>query len=245
MNAALDINNVLIDQGIYEFNLKDDAGNELKYIVVVDRTEGVVNATYGDSKTKYVSGQMVADYVELEWGTHKAINLGTANNETLQKLINNQDIDNYYTEGNNLNNLRNAFQLISGKNLFVVKNSHTNIKLRPFDERQDVYYIVTSNGTQQIQYPSGATVTGWDDTAKALFDNATNMGIKINVDEEEIRRYSFDIFGSNQVTSATNTSFSVYITPDKAQGEVYSSSQEGSDYNTAVMIPPRGPRRVL
>ncbi|MBO5910354.1 MAG: hypothetical protein J6Q15_02470, partial [Clostridia bacterium] len=236
LNSALDVNNVLTDQGIYEFNLIDQAGNKLTYIVVVDRTEGIVNATYGDNKNKYISGQMVADYVELEWGTHKAISLGSIDNEIIQKLINNQDIDNYYTEsGNNLFNLRNMFQLISGQNLFVVQNTYTDIKLRPFDSLQDVYYILTSNGNKQIKYPNGATITGWDDTANKLFSNATNMGIKINVDEEEIRRYTFEIVGSNQVASTTNTSFSVYITPDKAQGEVYSSSQEGADYNTSVM----------
>ncbi|MBQ8522707.1 MAG: hypothetical protein IJ458_03495 [Clostridia bacterium] len=241
LNSALDINNILTDQGIYKFNLKDQAGNKLTYIVVVDRTEGVVNATYGDAnqegvKNPYISGQLVADYVELEWGTHKALNLGAeaSENVIISKLLNNVEIDNYYAEsGNNLFALRNMFQQQSGQNLFIVENNYTEIQLVPVLSNPNSY-IITKNGTKQIKYANGVTVTGWDDKANAWFDNATNMGIKINVDKKAGHIYNFTMVGNNQVTAKSNTNFIVRITPDEALGEIYSSSSDDGYYNNLV-----------
>ena len=232
LNAALDVNNVLTDQGIYEFELIDEAGNILRYIVIIDRTETVINATYGDQKNAYASGEMVAEYVELEWGTHKAINLlNVSNGTTVDKLLKNETIDNYYSEnGNNLFNITNMFKQINSNNLFVVKNDYTEIKLRPFDANLDIYYVITSTGTKQIKYPDGQTVTGWNTLANKLFDNVTNMGLKINLDEDSIRYYTFGVVD----ISGSNTSFQVAITPDKAQGTVYSSNQDGEEFNTNV-----------
>ena len=247
LSMALNVDNVLMDQGIYEFNLIDQAGNMLTYIMIIDNTSGVINATYGDDKNEYINGQMVADYVELEWGTHKAIDLGNVSeyldvNETkeniIYNLLNGKNISNYYNESdNNLTALTNMFKQREkyGKDLFVVENKYTEIKLRPFNEQKDVYYIVTASGAKQIKHPNGAITTGWDATANNLFENVTNMGIKINIDENELRRYTFEVAGENQVTSSIPTGFMVYITPDKAQGEVYSSSQEGANFDTMVL----------
>ena len=236
LNSALDINNVLTDQGIYEFTLIDEAGNILKYIVIVDRTEGVINATYGEDKTNYISGEMVADYVELEWGTHKAINLlNIAGGTTIDSLLQNKNIENYYNEsGNNLFNITNMFKQVSGNNLFLVENSYVEIKLRPFDANLDEYYIITNNGTKEIKYPNGAIVTGWDSLGNTLFSNVANTGVKINLDEDNIRYYTVSVVGANQVTTSTNTNFQVAITPDKAQGSVYSATEDGEEYLTNV-----------
>lgn len=252
LNMALDVDNVLIDQGIYEFYLEDQAGNKLTYIIVVDKTEGVFNATYGEGKSKYVSGQMVADYVELEWGTHKAVDLGSitqsgtvTTKEELKKddiiyaLIHNNDnttnnkIENYYTSGNNWAKLVNMFATISGENLFVVENARTEIKLNPF-KSGDSYYIITRNAEKQIKRGDGYTIAGWDTFANSIFENVTNMGVKINVDNDQLRRYAFEVIGSNQIIGNASTKFQVAITPDKAQGEVYSSTQE-ADYNNLVL----------
>ena len=241
LSAALDVNNVLSDQGIYEFELVDQAGNKLNYIIIVDQTEGVINATYGDNKSAYLSGQMVADYVELEWGTHKAIDLGSPEHDsTVYKLLeNNADsFKHYYKEtGNNLFELVNMFKKQVGeKNLFVVENAYTEIRLRPFDQYKDNYYVITNNGTKQIKYPNGVTTTGWDATANDLFTtDGIDKDIRINIDSDELRRYTFDVVNDSRVNNTSNTSFTVYITPDKAQGEVYSSTQEGVEYNTSVL----------
>lgn len=232
LNSALDVNNVLTDQGIYEFTLIDEAGNVLKYIVIVDRTEAVINATSGDNKNSYKSGEMVAEYVELEWGTHKAINLLNIQSETtLDKLLHNATIDNYYNEnGNNLFNVINTFKQVNNNNLFVVQNAYTEIRLRPFNANKDNYYVITNSGAKQIKYPDGQTVTGWDSLGNELFTNVTNMGIKINLDKNNIRYYTFGVIDA----SGSETNFQVAITPDEAQGTVYSASQEGDDYTTAV-----------
>ena len=242
LNVSLDINNVLTDQGIYEFNLVDQAGNELNYIVIVDRTESVIKATYGDSKNNYVSGQLVADYVELEWGTHKAISLGGVPKEIngedniIYKLLNNQSVDNYYIDGkNNLSSLYKMFINASKKDLFIVQNMYVDIKLEPFDINSDHYYRLTHQGNQQIQYPNGATSVGWDEDVKNLFENVTNYGIKIKVDGEKTRIYNFEINGSNQVNSTSSTKFTVRITPDEALGQVFSTSQVGGSFDNEVV----------
>jgi len=231
LNSALDVNNVLTDQGIYEFTLVDEAGNILHYIVIVDRTEGIVNATYGEDKTIYNSGEMVADYVELEWGTHKAINLLSVDEgTTLNTLLNGDTIDDYYSQnGSNFSNIYGLFKKVGGNNLFVVPNAETQIRLF----NRDNYYIVTNTGTKQIRYPNGATTTGWDSLANELFSDVSNMGIRINPYEQSVQYYTLGVIGGNQVSNEPYTNFQVVITPDKAQGSVY-SSQDGGEFETSV-----------
>lgn len=48
LSGALLSDNVLTNQGIYEFTLTDQAGNILRYIMVIDRTDAIVSAKYGD-----------------------------------------------------------------------------------------------------------------------------------------------------------------------------------------------------
>ena len=251
LNLALDINNVLTDQGIYEFNLIDQAGNMLSYVVVVDRTAGVVNATYGDSKVKYLNGQLVADYVELEWGTHKALDLGSVaeTESAAYKFINKQEIENYYVEtGSNLSGLRAMFVSTDDKSLFVVRNTSTEIRLDDFDKYHDNYYILTNSGAQQIMTPSGYTLAGWDDNANYLFNNADRFGVKINVDyrnDGEDHTYRIKVKGVNHVTVDTNTEFMVRITPDETLGEVYSTSQDGGEYETLVKAKGQGTKEEI
>ncbi|MBO5909991.1 MAG: hypothetical protein J6Q15_00630, partial [Clostridia bacterium] len=242
LNVALDVNNVLTEQGIYDFTLTDEAGNELKYIVIIDRTEGVVNSTYGEDKTTYISGEMVADYVELEWGTHKAINLdgvSQENNKTIFDLMNGSKIDKYYGEvGNNFNNITNLFMSTGGYNLFVVKNNYTNIKLLPYDS-VDNYYRVNSNGVLQVIRANGGIVSGGDEFANRVFENITNAGIKINIDElngdSYLREYRIDVVGASHIGQGdSGNPFIVRITPDKAMGAVYSASSEGSEFDREV-----------
>ncbi|MFQ6723989.1 MAG: hypothetical protein ACLRFE_01460, partial [Clostridia bacterium] len=243
LNLILDVNNVLIDQGIYEFNLIDLAGNKLTYAIVMDRTENVINATYGDvnpvngKKPTYISGQMVADYVELEWGTHKAIKL-TEDISTVSKvirdLINSVEIEDYYNEASNFTSISSMFTASGEKGgLFVVLNKQMEIKLRSSKDA-DYYYIVKNDGTQQkVNSKTGVITTGWDEQANTLFSNVTKSSIKVNVDTQT-RRYTFEVLGGNQVSVTPISSFAVYITPDKAMGEVYSSLDDRGLYETKV-----------
>ena len=229
LHSALDINNVLNDQGIYEFYLEDQAGNKLTYIIIVDNTEAVINATYGENKNEYISGQMVAEYVELAWGTHKAVDLGNVEqNPTIYNLINNNEIKDYYSENNNnLFSVYSAFQFESNKNLFLVKNKHTEIRLIPFDNLDD-YYLVTSSGAQQVKRSNGYTTTGWSGTeVDGLLTEVSNKGLKVEIDKDNLRTYKFNVVAENNVSSISNANFIVRVTPDKAQCEVYSASTEG------------------
>lgn len=194
LSTLLDANNVLTDQGVYEFNLEDQAGNKLLYIVIVDRTEAVIDATYGEDRVKYSSGQMVADFVELSWGTHKAIDISKASTDTEAGTIVNQllefnqsiydaKFENYYSEsGNNFNVVLSLFKprqsMGTDIDLLVVKNKGTNIKLIPF-KNQDSYYVLESvrpltaeNPEKDNKYkvsPNGYSTFGWDTIANELF----------------------------------------------------------------------------
>lgn len=247
LSATLNVDNVLTDQGIYEFNLIDEAGNTLSYIVVVDRTEGVINATYGEEKNPYKSGEKVTDYVELEWGTHKAIKLNDINAEsTIGRLLSGNIASDYYDEiGNNLYNLSRLFTIVNGTDhVFAIENSYAEIKISDKDLPQS--YILYTNGTKEIRR-SNSSVRGWDELANRLFatDNKgstaddemfVDADIRINLDSKT-RYYTIGIIGDGQVTNNANTKFQVAITPDKAQGNVYSSNQkESSVYSTQVKV---------
>ncbi len=242
LGSVLDINNVLLDQGMYEIYLEDQAGNKLTYIMIIDQTKGVINATYGENKSSYISGQMVADYVDIEWGTHKAIDLGEVEYKTVKNLLKGDMLENYYeSENNNSAQLSNVFKVISDKNLFVIENQKAQIKI--VDKNLNNYYIVTNSGINQMLRPDGVIVPSWDTLANRLFTNVTNMGMRINVDidlegvenDGQIRRYNFAVVGENNISNNIGNSFQVYITPDEAKGEVYSSAQEGVDFTTSVM----------
>lgn len=241
LNTNLNVENVLTNQGIYIFTLQDEAGNVLYYAVIVDRTENYIEAWFTDdgedNKNTYYSGEIINNDVNLKWGTHKAINIsGIAGeaDEVLQGLINGEEIKNYYdnTNNSNLDYFKNLFYTTGSKTLLTVSNSKAEIRLLQ-SNNQNVY-IINGNGVKMIQYPSGAIIEGWDNVANTLFTNVDAMGITIKVDETEQRSYNINVVGLNQLYETNRRStFKVVITPDKALGQVLSSSQEG-EYETNV-----------
>lgn len=280
LNVTIGVSDVLSDQGIYEFNIEDQAGNKLKYVVIIDKTEAVINATYGDAdvngeKRKYANGQMVADYVELEWGTHKAIDLSNLgeNSSIIKELLelskNNSSaqFEDYYLENTtNLNQILTLFKHVpSGEDLFVVEHIATNIKSVSFI---DYYYRLRSvKPSSDKEYPetdlksrvyeSGNEFVGWDELADSLFmttladkkddsgevvETGTDADLKVLVDKDKLRRYTIEILGANNISNNANTRFALYITPDDALGEVYSSSQENADFNTNVLASGQTPK---
>jgi len=280
LNVLVDVSNVLSDQGIYEFYLEDQAGNKLQYVVIIDKTEAVINATYGEpdennEKRKYANGQMVADFVELEWGTHKAIDLSELNApdsviEDLLELSKNNTVarfeDYYIADTTNLNQILTLFKHVpSGEDLFVVEHKATNIKSVSFS---DYYYRLRSvkpssnkdypeSDLKSRVYESGNEYAGWDDLADNLFmttladkkndkgevvESGTDVDLKVLVDKDKLRRYTVEILGANNINNNANTRFALYITPDDALGEVYSSSQENADFNTTVLASGQTPK---
>lgn len=242
LNSALEIGNVMATQGIYVFTLQDEAGNMVKYIVILDRTEAIIKGVYGDDKEEYVSGNVVTKDVSITWGTHKAIDISDKVNDLgqeIQNIINGNSVDKYYREsGNNFANLSLLFRKIKGSNLIVVENSRAEIKIQPFDKND--YYVLTSKNEQQTITPNGYTVAGWGELATKLLQAenfvSTGYNLTIKKDEDRLRYYTVSVVSANQISNVDRATIDVCITPDEARGAVYSASQEGVEYETSVSV---------
>lgn len=242
LNSSLEIGNVIATQGIYVFTLQDEAGNMVKYIVILDRTDAVIKSVYGDeTKEEYISGNIVTKDVSITWGTHKAIELGNLSElgQEIQNVVNGVGVDNYYKEsGNNFSNLSALFKTTNSLNLLVVENSKAEIKIQPFDKYQDDYYVLTLKNEQQTVNPKGYVVAGWGELATKLLkaENFATTGYNLTIkkDENRLRNYTVSVISANQISKIERSIIDVCITPDEARGSVWSASQEGMEYATQV-----------
>lgn len=241
LNSALNLDEFLAMQGIYVFTIEDEAGNRLQYIMIMDKTETIIKAVYGDGK-EYISGNMVTEDVSLTWGTHKAIDLSNLDaNHEIKSIIENgyADLKDYYdASGNNKLNISSLFKTVGSKLWFVVENTKANIKIWPYDKNQDNYYVLTSKGQEQMVSPSGYVNTGWDELGTELFEKkdlgTDKCNLTIKKDENSVRYYTVGVISSNQTSNEEQAVVSVVITPDEARGEVYSTSQESGEYTNWV-----------
>ena len=238
LSSTLNVDNVLSNQGIYIFTLIDDAGNRLQYIVVVDNTEAVFNAWYQTSSGElqdYTSGEVVTSDVSIEWGTHKAIDISNVSDDDIKNIILNSELpeDYYNNENSNFMGVSSLFTQYNSNYYLIVENDRAEIQLQR-DNNENVY-VITKSGEQQIRYPNGNVSVGWtDEISSTLFTDASRGGMTIKRDEEARRYYQITVVGSNQLNSSSTSSFIVAITPDEAQGDIYSAGREGELYDNWV-----------
>ncbi len=133
LNDILSDENLIKNQGIYLFTLTDDAGNQTKFMFVVDDTESYFyvyeDGKEGEGKYLTASSEMYASSTKVRVSTHKAINLFSStdvstdidetaddkNRQDLLKIISNLSSDvelnslNYYTDAGHRSNIRNLF----------------------------------------------------------------------------------------------------------------------------------------
>ncbi len=243
INSILDVNKVITRQGIYEFELIDAAGNRLFYMVVLDRTEAHIIATYGDNKTVYTSGQMVSDYVDLTWGTHKAIKLGTVGSGTaIEKLLLGENIDNYYVNNeSNIYAIQNLFpnsRVTLSENILAVRHKEIRIKVLGFENCE----FIIKDETLQFKYNNvvdAQTRQKFVEIANRVVDFTQQSDLRIKVDTDEngessLRYYTIGLIGLNKVTDTEQCDFNVRITPDKARGMVKSAAQDGESFTNEV-----------
>ncbi len=79
-NSDLESTQVLFEQGIYYFTLKDEAGNSCRYLFVIDNSEAYFKINYtenGEAKSEFQTrtSLLYTDTVTVEVGTHKVIPL--------------------------------------------------------------------------------------------------------------------------------------------------------------------------
>ncbi|MBQ8430346.1 MAG: hypothetical protein IJX26_00155, partial [Clostridia bacterium] len=218
---------VLTNQGIYWFTLEDSAGNSVNYMVVIDRTELIVSAT--SMGNEVLNGEMVAEDVSLEWGTHKAIDLESKELKDLGDnsiwslmfniFIKGEENSYYKASNSNLNAFKSvvkATSTSSSANLYlVVKNEYAKLTY------SDHQLTINSNGSTSSTSGSWANITN-------INSHSLTIGLKSN---EE--RYVLYVYGENQIKEQglSNSSFTVTLNPDKSEGSIKSTSGEDSGYN--------------
>ena len=217
--STVDPNNVLVNQGIYWFNLIDDAGNTMNYMVVIDNTKSVIQVTIEDGngiRKNVVSGEMVAENVEVEWGTHKAVTMSTdlgsiSANSVLNNISDVNSIKYYTNESSNLNKISNYFKnfdnTTAGKTemYLVIENKLTTISSK-FGN------AIINQYQGSLSHPD-IDMTNWH-----------NVTIKLN--DKEVT-YVIEVYGDNQVEQENTPSyFTVVLNPDKSEGAVGSKSDE-------------------
>lgn len=224
--TAIDSNIVLTSQGIYIFKLEDEAGNELTYFVVLDRTEGIINATIGEDGVE--SGSTVTEDINIAWGTHKAIDIETTNDD-VNRMLQGSLPEHYYSEGqSNKYALSNIFYQDGDNSLLLVENKYSQISVLRDNNNRNIYEL-QSNGNKIIRNQQGQIVGYWDgdDFAKNRFNSTSSNNVTIRLDENKKISYKVELFGANIQSGSSNTSYVITLNPDIAKGEVYSTSNEG------------------
>lgn len=230
LHAIIGASNVLTDQGIYIFELVDDAGNELSYMMVLDRTEAVIDAKAGGKEV--LSGSTITENVDFSWGTHKAINIDN-DSDIIQDLLNGTLPEDYYQEGNTNRGTWGGMFYNGSQKLLLVENNYAQIKFIR-DENENAYRLY-SNNNKLVYNKNGNIIGSWDsDTdAKNRFVSNNNHSLTIKLDEVAKRIYQLELFGRNVISNTSSSNYIVTLNPDIAKGEVYSTTNEGI-YETEV-----------
>ena len=222
--ALVNTDNVLTKQGVYWFELVDEAGNKMNYSVVVDKTEAKILATTS-SGVKLSSGRTSSEDVTFEWGTHKIIDLslsktGTESNlETFYNLFGKSSQDKYFTA------TTSNFDDISK----MLVDDDSNVKLAVACDKVDINSMgnvltIKSNGTYYIA--SG------DWTDRFEFVNGHSVLLKPVMREWA---YTLKLFGENQKYSTDSASFfSIILNKDKSEGTVKSKNEEKDEFSTNI-----------
>ncbi len=233
--AILDINSVLTSQGIYIFELVDEAGNELRYIVVLDRTDAIITATAAGKDV--LSGSTITEDVNITWGTHKAIDI-SGSNETIENMLSGTLPEDYYQEGStNKFAWSGVFFNNAGAKLLLVENNYSQTTVLRDNNNKNIYEL-QSNENKIVRNENGNIVGYWtsDSFASNRFVANNNHSLTIKLDSIAKQSYQVKLFGRNMVSGNSNTSYVITLNPDVARGEVYSSSNEGAfDTNVATI----------
>lgn len=221
--AVVGADNVLTKQGIYWFNLVDEAGNQMNYMVVVDNTEAKINATTKSGVT-LASGSTSSEDVTLEWGTHKIITLNIEKNGTninsLYAKFGYSETDKYFKA--DTSNYDKIAQVL------VDDGANVNFAIK-FDRA-----VVDSMGnTLTLNNDGTYTLTGNSWSADRYeISNGYSIVLKPVMREWA---YTLKVFGENQKYSQDSTSFfSLILNKDKSEGKIKSKENESDDFNTKV-----------
>lgn len=221
--AVVNSDNVLTKQGIYWFELVDEAGNQMNYMVVVDNTEAKIIATTS-SGVQLANGSTSSEDVTLEWGTHKLISLGIEKNGTNLESIYakfGKTLTNKYYKGETSN-----FDTIER---VLVDDGGSTVDFAIKLEKA----IVNSMGNSLTLNSDGtSSISGGDWQGRYAISNGYSIVLKPVMREWA---YTLKVFGENQKYSLDSTSFfTLVLNKDKSEGKVKSKGNEADDFTTKV-----------
>lgn len=206
--SVLNSDYVLTKAGIYWFEMEDDAGNKTAYMVVYDNTKAKFIAENDDGPIS--TGDVSNKDVAIEWGTHKALALGTETSGDIRTIISNI-IGGEYDKNN---------KYFSGEksNLSAIKDS---VK----DDR-----ILVKNSSAEIWMDSKLCDVkigdGYRDLERVTINNGHNITLKVMSNEAS---YTVYVNGENKTSVGKSESyFKVTLNSDNSEGAVY-SSESASD----------------
>ena len=218
----------LSQQGIYWFTLTDSAGNSVSYMTIVDKTEINIKASSQNSLT-INSGDMLAEPVSFEWGTHKAIKL---NNEI-------KDVSNIETEDNAWAKIYREFVLGANSEQYYkgvnsnLENVNSIVRTISDTNGETMYFVVPNNyatissyfGEYRIDSDGKISSTG-SNWSVIKVNNSHNITIGLTTQENS---YTLKVFGQNQMSNNDSDSyFAIILNPDKSEGVVKSKLDQNS-----------------
>ena len=210
----VDANNVLKGQGIYEFNLVDQAGNTCKYMLIIDKTENYFKLSAAGISQYYASGSstMFGESVNFTIGDYKTISLIDDGNvdksDSLETFLQSAD---YYTAGDsNKTSLLGLIKDIGENPVLAVKNTR-------------IYYTDVNGGRIEADTSLPDEDFGVVSGKIALDRTKPNKTVIMYVESENSK------YTPNYRYKNSRSKISVEINTDNAKGRVYFSSSPITD----------------
>lgn len=206
--SILNSDYVLTKAGIYWFEMEDDAGNKTSYMVIYDNTKAKFIAENEDGPI--LNGDVSNKDVNIEWGTHKALALGTETAGDIRTIISeiisgNYDENNKYFSGEK-SNLSAIKESIKADRL-LVKNSSAEIWM---DSK--ICDVKINDGYRDLE--------------RVTINSGHNITLKVMPNEAS---YTVYVNGENKTSAEKSESyFKITLNSDNSEGAVY-SSESASD----------------
>ncbi len=221
--------NVLKNDGIYLFELVDEAGNKTSYMFVIDSSEQYFKIKtqdgnyYKEGNNEYFTqaSLVFATGVNVEYATHKAIKMfdstkpsedRTLTEQFIERFVNNETSEslknaNYFVGvGSNVAMLNKLFSGFAGANYLIVENT-TLATYNQFNNQKYSGNVTKPSAEQNPYYTVDAA-------------NKTNEEKDFNAFVRKIYIAGANQFDNTQITNS-NSYLRIEINDDHSLGKVY------------------------
>lgn len=216
IDDVVDEDNVLYAQGIYIFNLVDEAGNEAKYLLILDNTKTYFKVTKTDKSNSSETVYKTAEWLQyndvrldVEIPKYKLIELDDSTMGFIKDYINNEVLNSLFAQNGYIQVRQNQIAEYdsNGRNIHTLNSINdvgTNMPLYIMDQTEDTIRVYDYDGTEtdygtsviRTYYVKGENekyIDSNDNTAKS------NSYIKVEINPDNSKGYIF--FSNSQLTS--------------------------------------------